>query len=82
MKYSKKDRETAALICAISASNPEQGVYANVAFRLGLTSDEWDTDPAAVQLACHAWVHTRHTSSPHAEAHSLIMSGWSPGDEP
>lgn len=79
MKYSKRVREEAALICAIAASTA--GVYWNYSetvHSLGLRECS-----EAHELAVQAW----HSLFPHyeaddrardAEAESMIRSGWTP----
>lgn len=81
MKISKKTRDEAILICALTAStNPDTG-YGAISLDLGgLTK-------AALNLAIDAW-HAAQELLPQggrdvadAEAECLLREGWCPGDE-
>lgn len=84
-RYTKRVREEAALICAIAASGGGVGgglwSYVEIRRHLGIPDTSESSD-----LASSAWTVTsfRYDDpfSPmrDAEAHSLIMDGWSPGD--
>lgn len=79
MKYSKKVREEAALICAIAASTPFAS-YVEIRQITGIGSDR------SVELANSAWKFVANAPcfwsvlSPliDAEAESLIRCGWTP----
>ncbi len=76
MKYSKMDREVAALICAIAASTPGlHQDYDGVCAETGI--DIWG-GPAR-NLAIAAWERCQYAQgNPDAEAEALIRSGWLP----
>lgn len=81
MKISKRDREQAALICAIAASAPAgvQPFYDQIA-------DNIDAAGESERLAMRAWKfawefaanHGKWTREVDAEAEALIRTGWSP----
>ena len=83
MRYTKKQREMAALICDISASAADREVYANIAEDLGLMYDH-----PAVDLARSAWdslwfrvgspYHLEWTAALDAEAAQMVREGWNP----
>lgn len=82
MKYSRKDREQATLICAIAASTPGMDqAYGEVGHGLGIirTNDRpqagWSN---AMDLALAAWSRCISTEHPDAEAEALIHTGWTP----
>jgi hypothetical protein len=83
MKYSKRNREQAALICAIAASTPDLNCnYAGVREGLGLpaydkTSVVWGKtlESAAWRRALSLSISSQETD---AEAEALIRTGWSP----
>jgi len=79
-RYTRKNREQAALICAIAASTPDcDQSYGEIGNRLGIIRA--DDEPcaswaAAMDLALHAWGRCISTEHPNAEAEALIRSGW------
>jgi len=89
MRISKRTREQAAMICAVSASDgsprPDRDCYDLVAGRL------WPRPPKhAVNLALAAWDHVRDmecptgavyvswTAATDADAEALLRTGWEP----
>lgn len=86
MKYSKRVREEAALICAIAASNPREW-YSTIEISLGLY-DGPSRDDRSHDLAVFAYKEALRGRGPllrmedrsaiDAEAESMIRSGWSP----
>lgn len=88
-RITKKAGEEAAMICAIAASTPDlDQSYTAIAEELDIDdSIVWDGDDGvdvykdmSLDLAFRAWRVTQWVPSPDAEAHALIMSGWSPED--
>lgn len=80
MKYSKKVREEAAMICSIAASNEDYSqAYASVDCDLPVR-----TSGEAYRLAMAAWrlAFKGNADLCDAEAEALIRTGWSPEDEP
>lgn len=80
-----KTREEAALICAIAASTPEFAeAYGPLLHSLRGTYPEssWCMSDDDVALAMAAWRLCQHEDHPDAEAHALLMSGWTPGETP
>ena len=82
MKITKKVREEAALICAVSASTRVQSgtgfTYSVIASHLGL-----DDKSPAFMLAFKAWLNARPigcdwTQETDAEAEALLRTGWTP----
>lgn len=78
MKITEKDRELAAHICGIAASNPEMHQsYGFVWSMLGRSRRTRDAS-VALGLAFNAWKTARYATHPDAEAEAMIRSGWSP----
>jgi hypothetical protein len=88
VKYSKKTREGAALICAIAASTPQfRNVLRDVAVSLGIQVDN-SLAERPLLLACKAWWHPtsahlsldneRERSERSARSEALIRTGWTP----
>lgn len=79
MRYSKRDRDAAALICAISASSEHGEIYAQTCPAIGV-----DVCGPAHRLAFCAYVllvcrlGMRWTRETDAEAEALIRTGWEP----
>jgi len=84
MKYSKKVRDGAALICAIAASTPSlANAYRSTKIELGASVSH-----ESLGLALSAWVYARDvlmerfgmsdTYQVDAEAEALIRTGWTP----
>jgi hypothetical protein len=73
-KYTREERELAAVICAIAASTPDLNQsYSAVCWALDI-----DPDTGAGELAFKAWNATQHADHPDAEAEALIRTGWCP----
>jgi hypothetical protein len=91
-RISKKVREEAALICAISASEP--GTRRCYDFEIAKDLGLWRGSIAktakrpSVALALAAWTHVFNadeiewSEETDAEAEALLRCDWSPGDEP
>ncbi len=83
-RYTKAQREQAAIICAIAASNPRLSqAYRAVCIALDLPwCDDRGSDTPAYYLAlvswdkCHLTWNCGHNVD--AEAEALIRTGWSP----
>lgn len=82
-RYTKRVREEAALICAIAASTPGYREAYGAVTR-SLYGDGVSTyGRPAFDLALAAWCECQYAWSDEsgavdAEAHALLMSGWSP----
>lgn len=74
MKYTKKERDAAALICAVCASTPGVTTYGAASW-LGIA----DLGPAH-RLALKALIadETTPASEIYPEAEALIRTGWEP----
>lgn len=79
-KYTRGDRDKAALICAIAASTPScDQSYGEVGHRLGIIRPDdrpqarWSN---AMDLALFAWSECFNAEHPDAEAEALIRCGW------
>ena len=76
-RYSKKDREDAALICAIAASRlGARQYYDHITEECGIGRD-------VLGLALGAWAAAHYSLGPwthetDAEAEALLQSGWTP----
>ena len=82
-RYSKKERETAALICAIGASTPDLNQsYGEVCKALGIAEDcpasDLALDAWSHALAARLHLHDGDDSAVDAEAAAMIADGWSP----
>lgn len=83
MKITKKLREQAALICAISASNKGfADWHSGAAEQIGI---ERESEPVLLSRAAwnQAWsieirIHRNYSANLDAEAEALLRTGWSP----
>jgi hypothetical protein len=78
VKYSKKVRDKAALICAISASSEPDALCCDViAEALGL--QPWGPERALAYAArSHVCIGVGWTHAVDAEAAALLVEGWTP----
>lgn len=90
MKYTKEQRETAALVCAVAASSlPVAERYFDIMGLIGLNPPPLGkgVNPT-LTLALEAWDYVRQATGldwsqeQHAEAEALIRTGWTPGWTP
>jgi len=81
MKYSKQERELAAVICAIAASTPDLDQSYRYVWAALEGRDPFEV-PAlhrpAYRLALAAWTECWRLDRPDAEAEALIRMGWTP----
>lgn len=76
LRYTKSEREEAALICAIAASSPTLSQsYSSVAECLGIQTPAGCYETNSERLAFDAWKVARYTDHPDAEAEALIRNG-------
>lgn len=83
-RYSKRDREDAALICSAGACNPDAYCVFWIPTHLDadLVAASLGASERALDLALDAWLavtgHPPIGAEREAEAEALIRTGWSP----
>lgn len=79
-RYSKRDREDAAIICSIASCNaPGNGHYVEAWTAIEASFEAGHLAEQAMLAALASMPeHSQYTPLPGAEAEALIRTGWSP----